>query len=157
MAKKKMLTKKWYDDLLKELDDLKTNKLPAVLIQIREAKEAWDLSENAEYHSANEKQALLQVRASQLEEMLEWVEIIEESTTKDNIVRYWSKVLLKLNDDKEYEVYIVWWWEVKLWDETKISFNSPIWSVIEWKKEWMSFNLKLPWWRAWKVTILKVS
>ncbi len=156
MAKKKLLTKKWYDELLKELDDLKNNKLPDVLNQIREAKEAWDLSENAEYHSAKEKQALLQVRASQLEEMLEWVEIVKESSSKDTTVRYWSKVLIQL-DDKEYEVRIVGWWEVKFWDETKISFNSPVWSAIEWKKEWKTINVKLPWWRVWKAKILKIS
>ncbi len=156
ITKKKQLTKESYDELLKELDDLKKNKLPEILEQIREAREAWDLSENAEYHSAKDKQALLQVRANQLEEMLEWVEIVEESKSKDNVVRYWSKVLLQLDDEKEYEVSIVGWWEVKLWDETKISFNSPIWNAIEWKKEWKTVNIKLPWWRTWIAKILKV-
>ncbi len=155
--KKKLLTKKSYDELLHELEDIKNNQLPKVLEQIKEAREAWDLSENSEYHSAKEKQVLLQVRIRQIEEMLDWVEIVDEWQWDEHIVWYWSNVLLELDDWKQYEVTLVWSWEVKLWDTLKISFNSPIWSAIEWKKEWDTVKVKLPGWRIWHVKILKIS
>ena len=48
----KTISREWYEKLIAELQELKQDKLPAVLEQIADAKELWDLSENFDYKNA---------------------------------------------------------------------------------------------------------
>ena len=136
--KKNFLSKAWYEKLVHESHLLKTEDLPATLLQIKEAKEAWDLSENSEYHAAKEKQWLIQARIDEIESMLEGVEILETDVSKwsaDSTVSYGSTVTLEMEDGKQYTFMIVWSGEVNVVDDDmKISFESPIGMAIEGKK-----------------------
>lgn len=157
---KNFLTQEGYEKLVKELHFIKTVQLPEVIEQIKEAKAEWDLSENAEYHSAKEKQTLIQKRISDIESMIKDVEIIEsEWITKNdswNYVKYGSKVRVKFETWKEFEFRIVWSAEVSITNELDISFESPIWKAIEWKKEWDSVFVRLQEGRV-ALNILSVS
>ena len=94
--KKNYLTKEGYEQLVQELNELKKVKLPSVLERLWEAKAMGDLSENFEYKSALEDKDFINSRISEIEKLIEDVEIIKEEkkTKSDKIVDYWSKVIL---------------------------------------------------------------
>jgi len=148
--KKNYLTKDWYENLIKELHELKNDKLNNVLERLAEAKSMWDLSENFEYKSALEDKDFILTRVAEIESLIEDVEIIDEDKKTDSkwrsdkIVDYGSKVILKVEWEKEYSVTIVGAWEISLLDEImKISLESPMWLAIRWKKAWDTVKMKL--------------
>ena len=80
--KKNYLTKEGYEKLVQELHELKKEKLPAVLERLGEAKAMGDLSENFEYKSALEDKDLINSRISEIEHLIDDVEIIKEENQK---------------------------------------------------------------------------
>ncbi len=157
VAKKNIISQEWYEKIIAELSQIKDVQIPETLEVLKDARSQWDLSENSDYHAAKEKLALLQRRVSELEDLTENVEIIKNTDKwTDNIVRYWSKVELEIEWDKSFFVNIVGTGEVTVLDEFNISFDSPLWVLIEWKKKWDIVELKLPNTTK-KVSILSVS
>ncbi len=158
--KKNFITKEWYEKLVAELKELKDVKMPEVLERLSEAKAMWDLSENFEYKSAMEDRDFVNSKISEIEELLENAEIIDESKkTKKDIVGYGSDVVLKIEWDKdEYKVKIVGTWEVEVkWDDDLlISLDSPIWAAIKWHKAGDEVKMRLGNERK-KINILKVK
>lgn len=73
------LTKTGAERLQGELDSLRANDRPTIIQAISEAREHGDLSENAEYHSAKEKQSFIEGRIKELEAVLGQAEIIDPS------------------------------------------------------------------------------
>ena len=73
------LTKSGFGKLDAELRELKSNDRPAVIIAIAEAREHGDLSENAEYHAAREKQSFIEGRIKELEGIISLAEVIDVS------------------------------------------------------------------------------
>ena len=71
------MTRRGYDALNAELKELKETTRPAVIKAIAEAREHGDLSENAEYHSAKEKQSFIEGRIKELEGVLGLAEVID--------------------------------------------------------------------------------
>ena len=74
--KKFQITKEGYENLKKELDHLKNNERPAIIEQIAQARDHGDLKENAEYHSAREKQGIIEAQISDLEDKFSRSEVI---------------------------------------------------------------------------------
>ena len=144
--KKNFLTKEWYEELVQELHELKTVKLPLVLERLGEAKAMGDLSENFEYKSALEDKDFINSRMSEIATLIENVEIINEENKagkKDNIVDYGAKVVVDIEDDGKYTITIVGTWETALdfdnqlkgvKDTLKISFESPMGMALRGKK-----------------------
>lgn len=148
--KKNYLTKDWYDSLIEELKELKNEKLNNVLERLAEAKSMWDLSENFEYKSALEDKDFIMTRVAEIEDLIEDVEIIAEDKKvvskwkTQKIVDYGSKVVLKVEWEKEYQVTIVGSWEISISDDSmKISLESPMWLAIKWKKAWDIVKMRL--------------
>lgn len=132
MAKENFLTKEGLEKLNKELDNLKKVVRPEVIEQIKEARAQGDLSENAEYHAARERQAQVEARIKELEYLVENSTIIE-SGSKDK-VGIGSVVEIQYMDDNEVEEYsIVGSTEADPF-ENKISNESPIAKAILGKK-----------------------
>ena len=73
------LTKNGYEKIRTELIRLQTKERPNVIAAIKKAREFGDLSENAEYHAAKERQAFLEKKIAELQEKLTNSEIIDES------------------------------------------------------------------------------
>jgi len=71
------LTRAGFDKLDAELKELKTVDRPAIIRAIAEAREHGDLSENAEYHSAKEKQSFIEGRVKELEGVISLADIID--------------------------------------------------------------------------------
>ncbi len=138
------ITREWYENLIKELDDLQKNKLPLVLERLWEAKAMWDLSENFEYKAAMEDKDFINSRILEISELIENVQIIESESKKwEKVVDFWSKVTVEIEWDKPYIVTIVGTWEISIDWDFKISFDSPLGSVIKWKKKWDIVKMRL--------------
>ena len=135
---KNFLTREWYDKLINELQELKQEKLPAVLERLAEAKAMGDLSENFEYKSAMEDKDFINSRIAEITNLIADVEIVEKEKDikkSDKVVDFGSKVTVRIeDDDKEYQVSVVGTWEVGIEDGLKISFESPLGQAIRGKK-----------------------
>lgn len=94
--------------MVQELNELKKVKLPAVLERLGEAKAMGDLSENFEYKSALEDKDFINSRITEIETLIDDVEIIkEEKKTKEKFVDYGSTVTVQTDDGDIYTVDIV--------------------------------------------------
>ncbi len=123
--------------MLAELNELKKDKLPNILERLWEAKAMWDLSENFEYKSALEDKDFVNSRISEIETLIDNVEIIKEEkkSKSDKVVDYGSLVTFRIEDDDTYTVTVVGSWETTMEfdrtiktvkDSVKISLESPM-------------------------------
>ena len=136
------LTKDGLAEVAAELEDLKQNVRPEVIQQIKEARAQGDLSENAEYHAARDRQGHVEARIKELEYLLDNATIIEE--TKSDVVTVGSTVEIKYIDDNEIETYyIVGSTEADPF-ENKISNESPIAKGIMGKKKGAIVSIESP-------------
>ncbi len=105
---KEPITKKSYNTLTTQIEDIKLIKKPKVLKDIEKARELGDLKENAEYHAAKEEQANLEKLLSRLQETILSVEIVDIAKLNHNKVTFGSQVkLLNLETNKEVTYTIV--------------------------------------------------
>jgi transcription elongation factor GreA len=102
------LTKDGFDNLKKELENLKRVQRPAISAQIAEARDKGDLSENAEYDAAKEAQGLLEAKISKLETMFANARVLDETKLDNSKINMLSRVKVRnLNADREMEYTIV--------------------------------------------------
>ena len=125
--KRTPLTSKGFDQLKEELHLLKTQERPAVIQLIAEARAHGDLSENAEYDAAKEKQSMLEGRIQDLENKISTAEIINPTELqRDGRVVFGVFVtFIDLNTDEQFKYQIVGEDEANI-REGKISYVSPI-------------------------------
>ena len=100
------MTRPGHARLQAELERLKRIERPAITKAIAEARAHGDLSENAEYHAAREKQGMTEARIKDLEAMLGTAEVIEPPTSGDRIT-FGSTVRLEDESGKEVRYQIV--------------------------------------------------
>jgi transcription elongation factor GreA len=100
------MTRPGYEKLSEELDRLKYVERPAIVKAIAEARAHGDLSENAEYHAARDKQSFIEGRIGELESKVGAAEVIEPPTSGDRVT-FGSTVLLEDEAGKEYRYQIV--------------------------------------------------
>ncbi len=100
------MTRPGYEKLRDELDRLKRIERPTITKAIAEARAHGDLSENAEYHAAREKQGFIEGRIADLEAKVGAAEVIEPPTSGDRVT-FGSTVLLEGEAGKEYRYQIV--------------------------------------------------
>jgi len=117
-----------------ELRQLKAEERPAIILQIAEARTHGDLSENAEYHAARERQSFIEGRIAELEEVVSAAEVIDPSTLSGDHVKFGAHVrLLDEETEKEAEYQIVGLHEadIKL---GRLSISSPLAKALIGKK-----------------------
>ena len=119
------LTQKGLEELKAELDDLINVKRPANIQAIKEARALGDLSENADYDSARNEQAVLEGRIKKIEQMLENYEIIEESS-KDKVSLGSTVAIRYIDEDDETDEYMIVGSQEADPFASKISNESPI-------------------------------
>ena len=100
------MTRAGHERLKAELERLKTIERPAISKAIGEARAHGDLSENAEYHAAREKQGMIEARIKDLEGKLATAEVIDPPTSGDRIT-FGSTVRLEDEEGKEIAYWIV--------------------------------------------------
>ncbi|MEQ8498119.1 MAG: transcription elongation factor GreA [Sneathiellaceae bacterium] len=102
------MTASGYSRLQSELKILKSVERPAVIQAISEAREHGDLSENAEYHAAKERQGWIETRVMDLEDKLARADVIDVSALSGETVKFGATVMLADEDtDEESEYQIV--------------------------------------------------
>jgi transcription elongation factor GreA len=100
------MTRPGYDKLCAELDRLKYTDRPNIVKAIAEARAHGDLSENAEYHAARERQGFIEARIADLEGKIGGAQVIDPPTSGDRVT-FGSTVLLEDDAGKEYRYQIV--------------------------------------------------
>ncbi|MDO5528639.1 MAG: transcription elongation factor GreA [Paracoccus sp. (in: a-proteobacteria)] len=119
------MTRAGFDQLDEELRVLKTTERPAVIKAIAEAREHGDLSENAEYHAAREKQSFLEGRIKELEVILSRAEVIDPAKLSGSIKFGASVVLLDEDTEEEKSYQIVGEAEANL-EKGLLNMRSPL-------------------------------
>ncbi len=88
-----------------ELRHLKTKARPEVIRAIAQAREHGDLSENAEYHSARDRQSFIEGRVGELEDKISRAEVIDVSKLSGKTVKFGATVTLIDEDTEEKRIF----------------------------------------------------
>lgn len=120
------LTKEGYEKLTKELHYLKTVRRREISKEIKEAREHGDISENAEYEAAKEKQAFVETRILQLETKLSQARIIDNKRIPKDRVYLGVTVSLRNLESGEELSYTLLGGDEADSSEGKISVHSPM-------------------------------
>lgn len=143
MAGEMPITIEGMQKIKEELDHLVKVEREKLKIVISEARELGDLKENAEYHSAKEKQSLTEGRISQLQGVIANAQIIEVKGTKSDTIVFGATVKLLDEDGNKVSYQIVGADESDL-KKGKISFTSPIGKALIGKEEGDAVVVKAP-------------
>lgn len=120
------MTPDGYQKLQEELERLLKVDRPMIIKAIAEARAHGDLSENAEYHAAKERQSFIEGRIQELKTKLALAEVIDPSRINQSKVAFGAKVkVLDIEADEEYIFTLVGPDEADV-RNGKISINSPV-------------------------------
>jgi len=137
------MTRAGHTALEAELKKLKTVERPSVIRAIAEAREHGDLSENAEYHSAREKQSFIEGRIKELEAILSLAEVIDP-TSLSGAIKFGATVTLVDEDTDEEKTYqIVGEPEADI-ERALLNIKSPLARSLIGKEEGDSVEVKTP-------------
>jgi transcription elongation factor GreA len=136
------MTPAGYKKLDEELKHLKSTERPAIIKAIAEAREHGDLSENAEYHSAREKQSFIEGRIKELESVLGLAQVIDPTTLSGSI-KFGATVVLVDEDDIEKTYQIVGEVEANI-EKGLLNIKSPLARALIGKDEGDSVDVKTP-------------
>ena len=126
-----------------ELKVLKSVERPAVIRAIAEAREHGDLSENAEYHAAREKQSFIEGRVKELEALLSLAEVIDP-TRFSGAIKFGATVVLLDEDTDEKKTYqIVGEPEADI-ERGRLNIRSPLARALIGKDEGDTVEVKTP-------------
>jgi transcription elongation factor GreA len=137
------MTRSGFDKLDEELKVLKSVERPAIIRAISEAREHGDLSENAEYHSAREKQSFIEGRIKELEAVISLAEVIDVSKLSGTI-KFGATVTLVDEDSEEEKTYqIVGETEANI-ERNLLNIRSPLARALIGKDEGDSVEVVTP-------------
>lgn len=137
------VTKPGFDKMNAELKHLKSVERPAIIRAISEAREHGDLSENAEYHSAKEKQSFIEGRVKELEGIISLADVIDLGRMSGT-VKFGATVTLVDEDTDEEKTYqIVGEYEANI-EAGLLNIKSPIARALIGKEEGDSVEVRTP-------------
>ena len=113
-----------YERLTADLKALRAER-PKIVDAIEEARAHGDLSENAEYHAAKERQGQVEAQISEIEDRVSRAQIIDPATLSGDRIVFGATVTLLDEDDKPVKYQIVGQTEAEA-SKGRISYNSPI-------------------------------
>lgn len=137
------MTPKGLEAMNGELKQLKTIERPAIIKAIAEAREHGDLSENAEYHSAKEKQSFIEGRIKELEGSISLAQVIDPSTLSGAIKFGATVDLVDEETDEEKTYMIVGEAEADI-ENGLLNIKSPIARALIGKEEGDSVEVRTP-------------
>jgi len=128
------ITKDGFERLEFELKNLKSVERPSVIKSIADAREHGDLSENAEYHAAKEKQSFIEGRIADLESKISRAEVINTGSLSSDKVIFGATVTLGDIDSNKNLIYQIVGTEEADVENGKISISSPLARALLGKK-----------------------
>lgn len=137
------MTRAGHTALDEELRNLKSVERPAVIRAIAEAREHGDLSENAEYHAAREKQSFIEGRIKELEAILSLAEVIDPTKFSGTIKFGATVTLVDEETDEERTYQIVGEPEADI-ESGMLNIRSPLARALIGKDEGDSVDVKTP-------------
>ena len=144
MVEKVPVTVGGYEALNEELKDLKSVQRPDVIRTIAEAREHCDLSENAEYHAAREKQSFIEGRIKELEGLISRADVIDPAKMSGDNIKFGATINLVDEDTDEEKTYqIVGEPEANI-ETGKLNIKSPLARALIGKEEGDSVEVMTP-------------
>ncbi|GFE92298.1 transcription elongation factor GreA [Acetobacter persici] len=138
------MTEKGLRRLEDELRNLKSVERPAIIRAIAEARSHGDLSENAEYHAARERQSFTEGRVLELESIISTAEVIDPTTLSGDQVKFGATVTVVDEDtDKEATYQIVGMHEADI-KQNLLSISSPLAKSLIGKHEGDTVSVPAP-------------
>ncbi len=137
------MTRAGHTALDAELKTLKSEERPAVIRAIAEAREHGDLSENAEYHAAREKQSFIEGRIKELEAILSLAEVIDVASLTGSIKFGATITLVDEDTDEEKTYQIVGEPEANI-EKGLLNIKSPLARALIGKEEGDSVEVRTP-------------
>ena len=130
--------------LEQELRQLKSTERPAIIRAIAEARSHGDLSENAEYHAARERQSFVEGRVIELEDIIGSAEVIDPASLSGDNVKFGAQVtLVDEETDKQAAYQIVGVHEADI-KQGLLSISSPLAKALIGKKPGDSISVPAP-------------
>ncbi|MCB5408918.1 transcription elongation factor GreA [Pseudogemmobacter faecipullorum] len=137
------VTRRGFDALDAELKQLKTEARPAIIVEIAEARALGDLSENAEYHAAREKQGFIEGRIKELEGILSLAEVIDPTQFQGSVKFGATVTVVDEATDEEKTWQIVGEVEANI-EQGLLNIRSPIARALIGKDEGDSVDVVTP-------------
>ncbi len=101
------MTADGYSRLQEEIKRLKSTERPAIIRAIAEARTHGDLSENAEYHAARERQSFIEGRLMDLEDRVARAEVIDTSKLSGSVIKFGATVTLADEETDEEQTFLI--------------------------------------------------
>ena len=130
--------------LVEELRHLKSVERPAIIRAIAEARSHGDLSENAEYHAARERQSFIEGRVIELEEIVSAAEVIDPKTLSGDQIKFGAHITLvdeETEKEARYQIVGVHEADVKA---QRLSISSPLAKALIGKKVGETISVPAP-------------
>jgi transcription elongation factor GreA len=138
-----MVSQEKFDEMVKELDHLKTVRRTEIAKNLEYARSLGDLSENAEYQEARDLQAATEERIRRLEDLIKRAHILTDGKKKD-IVGFGSIVVIKKDNGGEKHEYTIVGSEEADMRSHKLSHVSPLGAALMGKKKGDEFTFETP-------------
>jgi len=120
------MTADGYTRLVEEIKRLKTVERPAIIRAIAEARTHGDLSENAEYHAARERQSFIEGRLMELEDKVARAEVIDTSKLSGSVIKFGATVTLSDEETDEEQTFVIVGEDEADVKDGKLSVASPL-------------------------------
>ena len=138
------MTAEGYKRLVEELNELERVQRPAISKQIGEARDKGDLSENAEYDAAKEAQGMLEMRISNIKEMVASARMIDETKINTKEVQILTRVKIKNTKTDQIMSYMIVSESEANIKEGKLSVTTPIAKGLLGKKVGQKATVSVP-------------
>lgn len=138
-----LMTRAGYAALNDELKHLKSVERPAIIQAIAEARELGDLSENAEYHSAREKQSFIEGRIKELESIVSLSEVVDPKSLSGPVKFGATVTIVDEDTDEEKTFQIVGEHEADI-ERGLLNIKSPIARSLIGKEDGDSVEVRTP-------------
>lgn len=142
-AQDTLVSQEKFDEMIKELENLKTVRRTEIAKNLEYARSLGDLSENAEYQEARDLQAATEERIKKLEELVKYTKIITDGKKK-NEVSFGSKVSIKKEGNEDLHEYVIVGSEEADMRVKKLSHVSPLGAALMGKKKGDVFTFETP-------------
>lgn len=138
------MTPQGYERLREELKRLKQEERPRVISEIATAREHGDISENAEYHAAKERQGLIEARIKELEAKLSRADVIDPKRVSGDRVQFGAEVTVLDEDTEKETTYLIVGADEGDIQSGRLSYSSPLARALIGKSVGQSVEINTP-------------